>query len=248
VAAPTSAPVAPRQFHLPEGTPLSELPEDHPAINYLRRRKFDPLRLAKRWGVYYCGANRERPGQEDRSPPYFHDKRIVYPVYAPLSPIEQKPAANRRVRLAGWQARSLQTKPANGAPKYFSAAGMKKSELLYGLPQVIKTEGPVVIVEGVTDVWRLRTNAVALFGKTISPAQCKLLIRHCGGRPIVILLDEDAVDEAIRVREKIRRSRIAAGDESPVIVARLPKGRKDPGDCTYMEVWNVVKKAQTRRH
>jgi hypothetical protein len=41
--------------------------------------------------------------------------------------------------------------------------------------------------------------------------------------------------------------RNVAADESPVIVAKLPAGRKDPGDCTHKEVWNVVMKAMMRR-
>lgn len=128
-------------------------------------------------------------------------------------------------------------------PEYFTARGMRKSELLYGLPPAIKTEGPIIVVEGVTDVWRLRTNAVALFGKTISTTQCKLLLRYFEGRPIVVFLDRDAVAEARKVCEKIRTSRITAGDEAAVVIAKLPRGRSDPGDCTYKEARAAVQKA-----
>jgi len=146
------------------------------------------------------------------------------------------------VRLAGWQARALKDHPADGTPKYFSASGMKKNDLLYGLTKAIKTKGPVVVVEGVTDVWRLHTNGVASFGKTISPTQTKLILRHFHGRPVVILLDADAADAAIKVYEKVAGARLAAGDDSPVIIAMLPGGRKDPGEYTREEAWNVVTK------
>ncbi len=111
--------------------------------------------------------------------------------------------------------------------------------------QPIKSEGPVVVVEGVTDAWRLGPGAVALFGKSIATEQSQLILRYCLGRPIVVLLDADAEDNARRVCQKIRNSRIAAGDKSPVVIGKLPAGRKDPGECTSKEAWKAVEKAMT---
>jgi hypothetical protein len=229
---------------LPTGTPLPELPNDHAAIQYLCRRRFDPLRLAKCWGVYYVHDNSEQSGQEHTIRPHFHTGRLVYPVYALSIPLDgvNSPATDN-IRLAGWQARALQDELGDGVPKYLTAAGMKKSELLYGLPNALMTTGPVVIVEGVTDVWRLRTNAVALFGKTISAAQTSLVLQHCAGRPIVVLLDQDAAENARRVAQQIRSHRQAIGDNAPVAIATLPKDREDPGECTHKESWNAIKRA-----
>ncbi len=240
-ASPASAPVAPRRFLLPESVSLAEMPEDHPAIRYLRRRNFDPLRLSKRWGVSYCEVNRAPPGRENR--PYFNEGRIVYPVYAPTYRLDNEARLVRGTRLAGWQARTLKANPPKSVPKYLTARGMKKSELLYGLPQAIKSEGPVVIVEGVTDVWRLGPGAMALFGKSISPAQIVLILKYFPGQPVVVLLDAETEKEARLACQKIRSGRLAAGDKSSVVIAELPVGRKDPGDCTYKEVWNVVEEA-----
>jgi hypothetical protein len=241
-----TGPPAPLKFVLPEGTPLSVLPTGHPAIKYLRRRDFDPTWLAKRWGVYYCEANPKCYKQEYDTAPHFYSGRIVYPVYAPSSLTRnQAEPAKQGFRLAGWQARALEEEPADGSPKYLIASGMHKNELLYGLPEAIKTGGPVVIVEGVTDVWRLGTNALGLFGKTISDRQVKLLLRHLESRPVVVLLDEDAAENARRVREKIRSSRLLAGDEAPVVLAKLPRGRKDPGECTYAQIWRTIKRSLT---
>lgn len=243
--APTTEPLVPIQIVLPEGTPLTELPKEHPAIEYLRRRKFAPERLARQWGVYFCEENRERPGQDQQARPHFYQPRIVYPVYAlPVLGLSDEAGPTSTLRLAGWQARTIDDD--SEAPKYFTACGMRRNELLYGLPQAIRTEGPIVVVEGVTDVWRFRANAVALFGKTISPVQCGLFLRHFAGRPIVVLLDRDAAEDARRVCQKIRSSRATSGEDAPVVFARLPACRKDPGECTYKEAWSAVGKALAR--
>ena len=108
---------------------------------------------------------------------------------------------------------------------------MQKSRLLYGLPQAVKAKGPVVVAEGMADVWRVGPGGVALFGKSISPVQIKLILRHLRGRPIVVLLDGDAEDEAKKVCGLIRQARLQA-DNAPVVVGKLPAKRKDPGECT----------------
>lgn len=227
---------------MPNGKPLADLPDEHKALEYLRGRKFDPERLAKQWGVYYCSSNRKDRGVTNR--PHFCDERIVYPIMAPaVFAAGSRNAGKAAVRLAGWQARSLMVNDNKDVPKYLTSCGTKKSELLYGLPAAMKTEGPIVIVEGVTDVWRLRTNAVAMFGKSISSAQCRLIAPHFTGRPIVILLDRDAASDARTVCEKVHRTRLAAGDNATVVVAKLPCGRSDPGECTFKEAWEAVKRA-----
>ena len=158
-----------------------------------------------------------------------------------LVPVGDELKRKRFTILAGWQARAINND--DPLPKYLSASGMKKGAILYGLSAAIKTEGPVVLVEGAVDAWRLHTNAVALFGKSISQAQVKLILRYFANRPVVIALDNDAMDDAARVREKIISGRLIAGDDSSVFIARLPRGRKDPGECTHKEIWNAVNKA-----
>ena len=118
--------------------------------------------------------------------------------------------------------------------KYLSAAGMAKSKLLYGLPQASYSRGPLVIVEGASDVWRLRTNALALLGKSLSDTQRSLICRWFAHRPLVVFLDRDAGDEALK------HLRACAGHLAPVVVATLPDGRKDVGECTRAEAWDAV--------
>lgn len=240
IESPPDKPPRPARVVMPKGRPLADLPDEHSALEYLRQRRFDPDYLARRFGAYFCSSNRKSPAKSN--PPHFFEERIVYPVFAPaVFTDDDEPDNKNRLRLVGWQARRIVDD--DETPKYLTARGMRKSELLYGLPRAMTTKGPVVIVEGVTDVWRLRTNAVALFGKTISTTQCKLLLRHFQGRPIVVFLDRDAVAEAQKLYEKIRTSRIAAGDAAAVVIARLPRGRNDPDDCTYREAWASIEKA-----
>ena len=130
--------------------PLAELPDNHPAIQYLLKRRFDPAQLAKRWGVYFCESNIETADENHGTSPHFYDCADHLSSLCDLlrhSTMGILPA-RQGLRLAGWQARAVNDHPL----KYMSALGMKKSELLYGLPSVIKTKGPVVVAEGVTDV------------------------------------------------------------------------------------------------
>jgi DNA primase len=128
----------------------------------------------------------------------------------------------------------------DGQPKYLSAAGMKKSQLLYGLPQAVQTEGPIVICEGVTGVWRLMTNGVAIFGKSLSAHQPALTLRYFPNRPLVVFLDPDADDEAQEAVRALRMSRRAADNSSSVVIASPPAGREDIGACRFEEVWRQV--------
>ena len=148
-------------------------------------------------------------------------RRLVIPIY------------DADERLAGWQARYVGDCPPE-VPKYLSCKGMRKSQLLYGLPEARSRSGPVVIVEGPTDVWRLGPGAVALFGKDMSLPQRQLLDQHLPGRHVVVMLDRDAQDNAAELqRTLLNRGRVA-------VLAGLPDGRDDVGDCTSQEAWQQV--------
>ena len=65
-------------------------------------------------------------------------------------------------------------------------------DCLYGVDQVGDS---VILVEGLLDKWRMGKDAVALFGKKITPRQFALL-REMRNKRIRILLDADAEKEA----------------------------------------------------
>jgi hypothetical protein len=237
---PTSVAPPPVSIVMPKGTRLDQLEEGCSAWTYLRRRGFDPHQLGRDYGVEHCD------GDSDSKPALRHE-RFVIPIYqpAPVS-LGKRRGTPPRLRLAGWQARLYMSNPPDDVPKYLTAAGTPKSQILYGLPYAINTTGPVVIVEGITDAWKVGRNAVAILGKHLSDAQCKLVLRHFHDRPVVVWLDPDASEQAQSIRGTIRRARVNAGDPSPVLLAVTPAERADPGECTPEECRIVVESALTQ--
>ena len=221
-----SVAAAPIAAMLPEPMfPLID-PACQRAREYLMSRGFAPLEIADRWGVGFCF---DAPVGHYS---IFH--RLVIPIYTLLSSLDHDPVPT----LAGWQARSLN----DDGPKYLSMTGMRKSHVLYGLIEAISTTGPIIVVEGPTDVWRLGTNAVATLGKSISPAQIQLLLRHFNGRPIGVMYDTDAATESRLTATKIRDSRREWSDTAPVIDIPVPAGCKDAGECSQAELWAAIRR------
>lgn len=210
---------------LPPSAPLQD-PMSERAWEYLANRGFDPQEISDRWGVTYCLI-------APNVSPRVHSRIII-----PIHHYQVGLGSSVAIRLAGWQAREIHS--AGSSCKYLSMAGMRKSHLLYGLPSAVTTTGPIVVVEGPTDVWRLGTNAVALFGKSISPHQIALLNSHLGNRPLVIALDRDAQGEAGRMLSLIRESRSSWRDRQPVVLCAPPAGAKDFGEITREAAWAAV--------
>lgn len=163
----------------PPGTiwPVDRLLEDHPAVLYLRDRRFDPAWLATAFGVGYVATAR---------PECLH---TIGRLYIPVC---------HGGRLAGWQARHL-GKPPPGVPKYFSAAGMPRGRLLYNFDGAVR-QPFVVVVEGPTDVWRFGPEAVAVFGKPTA-VQAEMVAAHW--RRVVVLLDADAARESAQLLARL---------------------------------------------
>lgn len=161
---------------------LTELPADHPAIEYLRSRGFDPAVLADRFSVGFCA--------ETVPPASPACKNRLY------IPVTQQGA------LVGWQCRGI-TDAAK--PKYLNASNMKKSTLLYNYDQA-KHQPFVIVVEGVPSVWRLGAAAVCLFGKSMSLAQHNLIIKTWANKPIFLLLDQDAKFEMEQAAALLQKS------------------------------------------
>jgi hypothetical protein len=202
---------------------VSELPADHPAAQYLHDRGFDLAELSTKWHVSYCES------APDTQPPIY--ERIIIPIYRPPVLQAVNPATHVSNVLAGWQARFV-GEPPEETPKYLFAAGLRKSRLLYGLPEALQAPGPVVICEGPTDVWRFGTNAVALFGKSVSSEQQRLILHHFAGRPIVIALDADAREEAEEMRARLETARGFGPGDNRVVLLELPVGASDPAAST----------------
>ncbi|MFO0822517.1 MAG: hypothetical protein U0792_05255 [Gemmataceae bacterium] len=197
-----------KEYALPGSvTRVDELPPEHIARQYLTGRKFDPDKLARIYGVSYC----------EESVHYLARKRIIIPVLE---------GGKRR----GWQARfvgELDWKGPNKSalpPKYFTASGMPRSELLYNLDQARKYSTGV-IVEGVTDVWSFGPMAVGLFGKNMTDEQRRKFLATFRERTAVLLLDPEEFDTEC-TQEMIRQLRRAMPKSFAAV--KLPDG-SDPG-------------------
>jgi hypothetical protein len=233
-AAPTPQPVRP--ITLPRNlSPIADLPPTHPAPTYLLERHFDPAYLQQVWEISFCVAC------SDCCPSVTN--RIIIPIYRPAKLFAPASNGQHELILAGWQARSIPDLPlpgCNSDPKYLFAAGMRKSELLYGLHLAVASQGPVYLVEGPTDCWRIGPGSVAMFGKALSETQKLLLVHHFAGRPIVVMLDRDARSVVDAIQHELYLIRGSSAGDNRVVIADLPGHREDPADCTPAELVHAI--------
>jgi hypothetical protein len=174
---------------------LRDLPFDHPAIEYLTSRKFNPDVIADNFGVGVVAELAEGTSPACRG-------RLYIPV-------------KQNDELLGWQCRGIT--PAQ-KPKYLNSPAMRKSTLLYNY-DTAKDQPFVIVVEGVPSVWRLGAAAVCLFGKSMSYAQHNLIARTWHKKPVFLLLDNDAQQEMNQAAELLRRT------VGKVITISLPDSR-----------------------
>ncbi len=125
-------------------------------------------------------------------------------------------------KVVSFQARDL----TNKAEKKYDNPKVSVHEYLY------KTEflddSHVYIVEGVFDAWRMLYNTVAIFGKTLTKTQ-KRLLRSLGVKKYIFCLDSDASMYTIKEMNELADY----VDEVGMVI--LPKG-KDPDDLGRAKV------------
>jgi len=213
---------------------LTDLSLRHDARQYVNERDFDHRELVRLWGIgFSANEYTEVPG------------RLVIPLLANLG--EHTPSSlgdEDAWTVVGYQGRVLgEVGPKQ--PKYLTTH-TQKSRLLYGLNRIPSSDDPVVVVEGPTDVWRVGPGTVALLGKDISDAQCKLIRSVLPGRDVVFVLDPEASAEARKAADKLRgildRDLTGEGPRGRVVVAQLPDER-DPAECPREEIWEAVRVA-----
>jgi hypothetical protein len=185
---------------------LSELYPGHKALQYIGRRQYTPEYLQQAFDIgYVLEAERDFWAARDR-------------LYIPIK---------MQGQLVGWQTRYLEDVDwkTSGIPKYYGRPGMPKSRMLYNF-DTAKDWPFVVVVEGAPSVWRIGGPAVALLGKTLTGPQ-QMLLRTWTGKPIIIMLDNDAIQQSEGILRELQRL-----GTSPVAMVRLPD-KFDPGDYTH---------------
>jgi hypothetical protein len=205
--------------------PVNSLPATHQARKYLEeQRKFDVHALTKEWGVHVCV---ECP-EDDRGMiagttivAGMVRGRVIIPIY-------------RLGQLVGWQARFAGEPPGKHVPKYYTMPGLRKNYLLYNGDQA-KQYPFGVVVEGVTDAWRVGPRCVALLGKTMSHHQQRLVQSYWGTGGVCVLLDPDAVEEAEDMLKLLQPAAFRWGSFSMT----LPDGT-DPADLSHDELWRLI--------
>lgn len=207
--------------------PLTQLPEEHAALQYLRSRGFEPSWLEQTFRLVFC---LDDPNENVAG-------RIIIPVY-------------RENKLVGWQARYVGEPPADYIPKYYTMPGLPKRQVLYNY-DVAKHARFGVLVEGVTDVWRVSGQGVAILGSTMSNQQIALAKAAWGETGVGLLLDPEMAEEPRRrpdrptSYEKIVE-RLGGPDvfKWGLLQIKLALGT-DPGSTSTEELWQIIQ-AQAR--
>lgn len=203
--------------------PLRRLPVNHPARSYLLGRLFDPDYLSDRYAVCVCTHPADPKWSLMRG-------RITLPVMF-------------RHKTVGWQGRYPADLPDwKNTPKYFGMPGQWKKYVLYNFDAALRMPW-AVIVEGVTDVWRIGPFAMAPLGSSIGPYQYQLLATAYAGRPLGIMFDGDdprAAEKAQAVYDRLAESR-----NGPTFMVRCPAGA-DPGKLSTAVNYEIIAEAAAR--
>ena len=120
----------------------------------------------------------------------------------------------------------------NGGMKYKNPPVSKD---VIGFDLFINWDEPIVLCEGVFDAMAIKRNAVPLFGKTIPKSLMKKIYEK-QVKKIYILLDRDAVKDAIKITDDLTKNGI------DVYFVRLSK--EDPSDMGFKRVINLIKETK----
>jgi len=199
----------------PPGTlvPVNQLADGHKVSAYLRSRGYSPEELGTSFHVDYCEfAEPKYPAAADR---------IVASVVMDG-------------QLVGWQCRfigDIDWKRA-GMAKYYTRPGMPKRLMFYNYDQA-KNYPLVVLTEGISDVWAVGPQAVAMLGKKLHASQERLLCDTWGEGVLVVMLDPDARDETDKLVQRLE-SKFAGG------VVPVYLDEQDPGDLDRDVIWSII--------
>lgn len=183
--------------------------------NWLGRRKFD-LELLKKWGIYYC----------DHGVLFNH---VIIPVY------------DKNGEYVGYQSTDV---TGTSPRKYYFPPKFQAKNYLYGeqfISSIDSSANYVIVVEGVTDAWRIKDNVVATLGKQITDAQRNLLKEM--NAILLFALDNDSIIDIKREVEWWRDY----GCESYGIYLPEPPPKYDPDkyiiDFGYDAWYKLIKES-----
>ncbi len=133
----------------------------------------------------------------------------------------------------------------NGELNYFVGRSIYKDGMKYKNPPVSKDiigfdlfinwDEPIILCEGVFDAITIKRNAIPLFGKTI-PKSLKKKIYEKKVKKIYILLDKDAISDAIKITDDLMKNGID--------VYFVSLSEEDPSDMGFKKVINLIKETK----
>lgn len=159
--------------------PVNQLPVEHLAVKFLHKDYlFDLDRYYNDYGIVYCPCD---GGVTFCSRPFISSaERLIFPV-------------RFKGEMVGWQMRSIPGTVYGDRPdtvKYYHL--FHKGSVLFNYDNA-RNYQTVVLVEGVKKALKL-PNAVACFGKDVTPTQVQLLSQWSN---IIVCLDSQDVAQAI---------------------------------------------------
>lgn len=199
-----------KQAILPRNT--TELARIKGACTYLQKRGFNWRKLEKTWGILATGPSAILPLEEPGKSLDF-SYRIIIPIL-------------RGGRIVSYQGRDWTGKQ---GLKYIACPPEKEAypikKTLYGLDEAEGME-EVYIVEGVTDVWRMGSGWLSLFGAKYTKDQVREIAKF---KKVTIVLDPDEAGKlnsrklCADLRENLLEVRIITLKDKDI--AELPKNQ-----------------------
>jgi hypothetical protein len=202
---------------------LEDLQPDHEAIQYLRSRNFNPVKLSKFFDVQWC----------ESSENFAANRRIIIPIY-------------KDGVMFGWQSRlprEIDWKNC-GIPKYHTAKHTRKGSWLYNLDAARKHK-VAVLCEGATDVWRIGPCAAAYFGGALTAAQVRLILTSFIDYSVIMLPHRDVwekIDSDRKVRDKWEEQfdMLESSLNGRFFPVRLPSNIKDLAELSDRKTAQIL--------
>lgn len=184
---------------------------------YLIGRGFTPEGLVNTWGIQSTG------------PAGDYKHRIFIPIYY-------------RNRVVSFQCRSISTN--ENVVRYLTCPPEKEAifhkSILYGIDNVISDT--IVVVEGVTDAWKLGAGAVATFGINYMKEQVYQISRY---KNVYIMFDPEKT--AQRMAEKLGNELAFMNNCNVNILDIKDTGVEDPGSLPQKEAEQIMFEILTGR-
>ena len=109
------------------------------------------------------------------------------------------------------------------------------SKDVIGFDLFINWKEPIILCEGVFDAIAIKRNAIPLFGKTIPKSLMKKIYEK-KVKKIYILLDKDAISDAIKITDDLMKNGID--------VYFVSLSEEDPSDMGFKKVINLIKETK----